>query len=122
MGYHLNENHHQREPDAQEATPPTASSIFLQKMRTLLGLRPPGEDERSFSELVSALAHPLWTTRVAALRGLERLGRRDTPSDPLLKALHDPEPLVRATAAQALGIFGDSAPIFSLEKACRDSD
>src|SRR5450755_555730 len=79
----------------------------LQTLRARLGLKNPYRSgERSVDLLLFDLTSPEWTTRVEAVRGLEKLGSQ-APGDALLAALKkDESKFVRAAAARAIGGLG----------------
>jgi HEAT repeat protein len=63
--------------------------------------------------LISALSDSAWTVRAAAARAIAELARApgaaalhtfDEEADALARVLHDPEPSVRASAAEGLGV------------------
>jgi WD40 repeat protein len=73
------------------------------------------------NELVSALHHPAWSVRVAAVQALTRLGEQ-APLEQLQEAIHDEHVSVRAAAVSAIGLLGAQTSIDLLEKCLHDSE
>ncbi len=98
-----------------DALLPAMINRFGLKMDTL-----PPEIETREDQLLIALGSREWSTRIAAVKALGKLGER-TSLGPLVAAVYDENDAVRAVAVQVLGRIGQRAPIGPLVDALHDS-
>jgi hypothetical protein len=79
----------------------------------------PARADDHIAELTAMLSSTSQKTRLSAVVSLARLGDKRTLR-PLVSALHDPDPDVRAIAATALGHLGHRAALPALRNASHD--
>ncbi|MEU4622985.1 HEAT repeat domain-containing protein [Actinoplanes sp. NPDC023801] len=92
-------------------------------IRALVARQLPGPagDDRAFEVLIAILRDADPEVRIAAVRRLAEIRRRDA-GGPLAALAGDPEPRVRARVAYALGRLGDPAAQPVLRDLLRDTD